>query len=313
MKHPKSAGGKRIRFCNWVFRIYKYWSVQYLIAPILLTIPPLIATKFEQDPEIKAFVASWSPATAEFLTSHHIVLLVFGSIYSLFVLGFAKWVVKNVEGRGVSVEGLLGLVGALDSVVGAKQKRFAAHAASRNGLSKETAFCEVTQPQAQISEIVRGICDLFNAARTSKRDQLIRVTLATIEGGKIVEIPIFYPQDEPVNSSIQLLNDPSSAILTAHRNKKILVIESITSELKKHKGRRFVDTGNPDDNMGSLICFPVVYPPTREIPFVISIHCDEDRYFKADFSELYQHTLQRFALRLNLEYSLLLIKEELCG
>ena len=36
-------------------------------------------------------------------------------------------------------------------------------------------------------------------------------------------------------------------------------------------------------------------------------------YFKKEFSEIYKHSLQRFALRLSLEYSLLLIKENHCG
>lgn len=312
MKHPKSKAGRRVRFCYWAFELYKNPWVQYLVAPILLTLPPLVVTKFEEDPVIRNVVGTVSPRLAEFLTAHHILLFIFGTFYSLLVLSFAKWIVKNVENRGVNVEGLLSLVAAMDGVVGAKQKRFAGHVGNVGALTKETAFCAITQPEIQISEILRGICDLFNAARTSKRDQLIRVTFAEIEGGKIQSIPIFYPQDEPVTSSIQALNDSSSAILTAVRTKRMVVIDSIAAELKKGRGRRFVDTGNADDNVGSLICYPVI-TPTREVPFVISIHCDEDRYFKNEFAELYEHTLKRFALRLNLEYSLLLIKEELCG
>ena len=206
------------------------------------------------------------------------------------------------------------LIAAIDNVVGSKARRFAERAGNINGLTRESVFDEITQPTKQIAEIARAICDLFNLATTDKkRRNLIRVVLATInENNEITGLPIYYPEDEPVRSTVDALNDPSSAIRIAAKTRRIVIITDIAKELKKAKGKRkFADTGNEQDNVGSLICYPVLHNGTKRVPFVISIHCEDAGYFKEDFIDLYELTLQRFALRLSLEYSLLTIKEKL--
>lgn len=131
--------------------------------------------------------------------------------------------------------------------------------------------------------------------------------------GKISNIPVHYPADEPVRSSIDALNHPNSSILTACRTRKIVVVEDTEIEGAKKDGedKIYVDTGSSKE--GSLICYPVAHVPTQEVPFVISIHCDQKGYFRKDYTETYELNLQRFALRLSLEYSLLLIKEKICA
>jgi hypothetical protein len=81
---------------------------------------------------------------------------------------------------------------------------------------------------------------------------------------------------------------------------------------KPRAEQRYVSAGNAVDDVGSLICFPVHYGNAGEIPFVVSVHCDDDGYFRYTKQGVYQHTLERFSLRMQLEYSLLLLKERTC-
>lgn len=314
MRFPK--GDRRLygRFTRWLFELYKKWWVQYIAAPVLLAAPPALVTGFYNNKALNAKVLALSPWVADLLTQYAIAAFLFASLYSLILLAFAKSVVKSVDARGLNVEGLLMLIAAIDSVVGSKARRFAERATNMNGLTRESVFDEITQPTKQIAEIVRAICELFNLATTDKkRPNLIRVVLATInENNEITGLPIYYPEDEPVRSTVDGLNDPSSAIRTAARTRKTIIIRDIAKELEKPKvKRKFADTGNDQDNIGSLICYPVLHNGTKRVPFVISIHCEDAGYFKEGFVELYEHTLQRFALRLSLEYSLLTIKEKL--
>jgi len=313
MKVPKGSSHPYNRFCRWLFERYKSPWVQYMVAPVVIGLLPLFITTFYGNQAFKSVIVKYMPAIATVLTNQVLLAIAFAFFYPAILLAFAKSVVKRVDSRGLRVDGLLALVASIDEVVGCKGTRFAERAKNPGNLTKENAFCTITQPRTQIAEIVRAICSLFNALRTSKNHNLIKVTLAVIENGQIAEIPIHYPQDEPVLAAKDALNNRSSTILTAYRSRKIVVIDSIGNELQRPaRKRRFVDAGSAEDNVGSLICYPVIHSETRSIPYVISIHCDEDKYFKSIFSDLYEHSLQRFALRLNLEHSLYLLKEKLC-
>lgn len=315
MKIPKGSSKKFDRAAKWLVDLYtSHWAVKYAAGPLLLALPPAIITALYSNPAAKDWLAITHPHISQILTEYFWFFIAFAAIYPTIVLKVAQMIAKRADSNGLSVDGLLALLASLDAIVGCKEARFAKQAASTAPLTKEEAFCKVTNPDTQIAEIVREVCNLFNATRTDKKKNLIRVTLAVIKDDKITEIPIYYPADEPVRSPIESLNKPCSAIQTAIKSKKLVVIEDIRKELQRpHKKRRFIDTGNEVDNAGSIICYPIIYSKTGKIPFVISVHCNDAGYFKNDFKDLYEHSLQRFALRLSLEYSLLQIKEKLCG
>jgi len=117
-----------------------------------------------------------------------------------------------------------------------------------------------------------------------------------------------------VAATLDQLNHPTSGIQVAWRTKEILIIEDIRKEIAKAPAkRRFSPVGLEREDSGSLICYPVRHAGTNSIPFVFSIHCDQANYFKEDFADVWEHSLERFACRLSLEYSLQLVKEELCN
>ncbi len=291
-----------------------------IIAPLILAVPGVV-TGFYGFSDFHAAVMTTLPSLGKVLDEHVLIIVILAIIFPILLLSSARWVLQRVHSRTVTVDWLNPLNAALDRVVGCKANRFSAAAQKTNrAIKREDAFCQITQPQVQIAELVRGICEFFNAVRlqsggnASDNTRLIRVNLAEIRNNQVVSLPIFYPEDEPVPArAIPSLNAKNSAIKVALMSKNILVIHSIKKEMEKPIGnRRFVDIGYDGDNIGSIICYPIIYPPTGDIPFVISIHCDEEDYFKESRSDLYRFSLERFALRLNLEYSLLLMKETLC-
>lgn len=313
MKSPK--GGESIYdiFSRYILRIYHYWWIQYLMAPLLLTVPPVLLTKYVDNEKFHTYIKNNFPYTAEFLDEYYLFSIVLAAFYTFFILAIAKSILKRANANGLDIDGLLILIKTLDGIVGQKDKRFGDYYKRRKEFTKDNLFCEITQPENQISEIVRGIWQLFEAEKSKSTHNLIRVVLAEIKNEKIIDTSLYFPSDEPVIVSLEVLNNENSTLLTAYRLKKLIVIPNIQEELSKTESKSKYIAAGTDDDFGSLICYPIVHNPTKTIPFIISIHCDEKNYFKKEFSDIYRHSLQRFALRLSLEYSLLLIKEDYCG
>lgn len=311
MQVPK--GGRYNLFSRFILKVYKQWWMQYFLAPVLLTVPPVLLTKYSDDERFRSLISVHLPTIAQILDEYYILTIFLSSIYTLVVLAFAKSVIQSANNNGLDTDSLLVLIKALDGIVGLKDKRFGRYVKNIDDLSKETLFCDISQPRDQIADIVRGIWYLFDAAKTKDTHNLIRVVFAQVDNKKIVKIPFYFPQDEAVKASLDDLNKSNSAFQTALRAKKICIVPDIERELKKvETKRKYVASGHDKDDIGSIICYPIEHTPTREIPFIISIHCDEANYFKSELSKIYEHTLARFELRLSLEYSLMLIKEKVC-
>lgn len=315
MKYPKGSNFYRDRCSRWLINIHSIWYVRIIIVPLFLVTPPALITALYSNEGLKEFLRVYTPGIFNYIApiGHDHVLLfnLFVVAYPAVLLAFGGVIAKRAESNGLSVTGLLSLLTSLDQIVGVKNIRFERQL-NNNQLTKENAFETITNPLLQISEIVRSICDFFNATRNEKSKPLIRVTLAVMKGSKIVDLPVFFPTDEPIRSSLPSLNSPQSAIVIAARTKKMVLISDISKELKKHVSKRkFVNTGNDVDNTGSIICFPI--RTISGVPYVVSIHCEEEGYFKDEFKDLYEHSLQRFALRMSVEHSLLMMKEKLCG
>lgn len=303
------------RWCKVLADVYSVWYVRIIFVPLLLVLPPAAITALYSNEELKGFLKVNVPGVYNYIApiGHDHVLLfnVIVVVYPAIFLALGAWIAQKAESSSLSVTGLLSLLTSLDHVVGVKNGRFEKHLSDPH-LTKENAFEEITNPMLQISEIVRAICDFFNSTRNAKSKPLIRVTLAVMKNRKIDELPIWFPTDKPIRSSKASLNSPKSAIITAAKTKHMVLIPDISKELAQPEfKRKFADTGNDVDNTGSIICYPV--RTSSGVPYVVSIHCEEPGYFKAEFKELYERSLERFALRMSVEHSLLMMKEKLCG
>lgn len=313
MRMPPTSRGLIDRLALNCHNLYHRVWIKLLIGPIVLAIPPILITTYYGVSDFKSQVTNYTPNLAKALNDYVVIGVLIAALYPTLILALARFVLQRVDSNALTAFWLTRLNAALDRVVGCKAIRFEEHATSNKLHSREDAFCLVTQPEIQIGELVRGICEFFNAVRPANEDKLIRVILAVVENGKIIKIAFQFPEDEFVRTPLHVLNDPKSTIQTALRNGEIVVIPSIVAEMKKPRDRqRYASGGNSLDDVGSLICYPVICSNTREIPFVVSIHCDEDGYFNEEKRCVYQHTLDRFGLRMQLEYSLMRLKERVC-
>lgn len=317
MKTPRGDIGKWNKFIKWIYSLYNDSFLFKLFTGFLVAAPPALTGALYGNEELKTLIRNIAPSyyldIATFSQNYVLIINFISFAWPILLMMLGIEIVKKAQSNGLSVDGLLALISSLDRVVGSKGKRFNEHVNKINTLTKESVFDAITNPNAQIEEIVREICSFFNATQTDKKKALIRVTLAVIRNGRIDKIPIYFPTDEPIKSSLVKLNAPNSAFLTAFKSKKMVLINDVKKELQKPLNKRkFAETESEEDNSGSMICFPIkAYDNT--IPFVISVHCDEAGYFKDEFRDLYEHSLRRFELRLGIEYSLLTLKEKLCG
>ena len=317
MKIPRGSNNFVDRCAKKLASIYSSSTfVKLFLVPMLLTFPAVVAAIYSS-PQFKELMQIHFPhylgTTGEFVASYNWLLLIMIGVYPIILQRIGKEIHDRAHSNGLNVDGLLALITSLDQIVGTKYVRFAAHASNMGNLTCDNAFRTITEPDKQIAEIVKEVCSFFNATRTEKSKSLIRVTLAVIQDGRIANLPVYYPSDEPIKSTITSLNSPESAFLTAVKTKKMVLIPDIKKELSKSKDKRkFAETENEEDNSGSIICYPI-RNGNMGIPYVISVHCEQSGYFKNEFKDLYEHSLQRFALRLNVEHNLYVMKERLCG
>jgi hypothetical protein len=318
MRFPKNNKGF---FNGLAFAIHGYWQhsvwIRWLLTPLITGVVPALTVAYYSSRVFGDMVKQHFPAFTAWLDAYAWLVLISAFIYPSLLIAIARFVMHRVNSNGINQNILLSLIAVLDRIVGCKAKRFGDYVAARSKNSSENKdpFETITQPQLQIAEITRGVCELFNVLLAEAKPRtLIKVVLAEIQGGKVVDTPIFFPEDEPVRVGVKILNQPESAIMTALRTKKMVIIESTKKELQKKQNRRYVASEEDDKDADcSLICFPIRHEATKSIPFVLSIHSDEAGVFRKENSELYEHLLGRFERRISLEYSLMKIKAEVAN
>jgi hypothetical protein len=318
MKIPNGSNKYFPKFCKWAYKKYNDSFFTRFFIRLLVALPPLLVTTLYTNKSLKLYLSENFTEFYTFISTlgndfYVLFIFLFAFIWTPLCFALGIEITKRAQSNGLNVDGLLALLTSLDAVVAKKNKRFSDHVRKSDQLTKETAFENITEPFSQIEEIIREICSFFNATRTNNKKSLIRVSMAVFENNKIVNIPIYFPYDEPIRSSLPRLNQKNSAFQTAYKNKRMLLISDVQKELKKQPDKRkFAETENEVDNIGSIICYPIV-TIDQTVPFVVSIHCDDPGYFKDEYRDIYEHSLMRFSLRINIEYNLLLLKEKLCG
>lgn len=178
MKIPKGSSKKFDRAAKWLVDLYtSHWAVKYAAGPLLLALPPAIITALYSNPAAKDWLAITHPHISQILTEYFWFFIAFAAIYPTIVLKVAQMIAKRADSNGLSVDGLLALLASLDAIVGCKEARFAKQAASTAPLTKEEAFCKVTNPDTQIAEIVREVCNLFTQPAQIRRRVLSELPL----------------------------------------------------------------------------------------------------------------------------------------
>jgi hypothetical protein len=280
-------GGLWHRLLRRLYDVYHQWFFRHFFVPIWIGVPPVL------------FGMAYPNA---------VLATAAAAVWAALWMGIAKAIAYVVDSRELTLGWLTGMAQALDNVVAAKEDRMANHVQNASTLAPETFWLQIPQPKIQIEEIVRGLSVFFAYVQTSERKVPVHVFLARVRDQALAELVVRFPKER--NFSLAPLKDDHSTLVTALRNKRIVVVESIVDELKKSASeRRYVSLGGIDS--GSLICYPITYGTPSEVHYLLCIRSNTERHFRQIREQIYIDTLERFALQIRLEHSLRLMQEVL--
>jgi hypothetical protein len=307
---------KNSRYTHYFQDTYRFlnkWWVRYIVGPLVVTLPPAVITVYVGDrilrPQLVAYLPAWFSG---FLDRHVLLAYTLAGIWVYAFTAFYAFIesTSNREDQ-IDVAGLLALSNTIEKVVGAKARRFGAYLEQRlqdpPPPTGAAVFDRITQPRQQMALLAEGLHAFFDVI--DKRGAAFRVGIAECRDNKPVGWLYFSPESEPPRTSIEDLQSPHSTISACLREKDLVIVEDIVKEAAKGQQRRYVATrpGAGNDE-GSQLCYPVIHHYTRSIPYVIAVAANKKGYFQESQKELYLWILRRFALRFELEHSLLVIK-----
>jgi hypothetical protein len=290
------------------------WWVKFVVMPLLATLPLAFIQGIYRFDVIKLAIKPHVPEWFFFLYKTYPIItymLPFLYVYFLMIL----WGALRAYGDDnceVDYKGFMAISTALENVVSAKHERFGVFAkrvfAAPNTIERKDAFSEITKPEQQIAllaESLRSVFEYFDKDRGAS----FRIRVIEVKNGLPESWFYFTPQSDAPTTTMDQLRNPQSSLTCCLRNKRILVIEDLQREAKKGKRAMFVNFSDDPNESGSLICYPIVHGATNDIPYVITVMADINKYFRREETDYYKWIFKHFALRINLEHSLFLIKE----
>lgn len=235
------------------------------------------------------------------------IVCYFWPFVSLIVAELIKQWIKQ---KKVSVEeSLATLFKVIDNVVGKKSERFAGFASNYTKESpQKDVFSEITQPDLQIEKLAEAVALFFESTKGSQ-SLSFRVALAEMGNKYIHKFICFYPYDKPITGKLVAYQKDNCGFTKAKKLKKMVLVADISKESQKTKNRSFVSTPGRS-NIGSMIVYPVFHRGNKEVVYCLSVLCSEPNYFSSDKREFFEDIMSKFATRIELEYSLKLIKEQ---
>lgn len=287
--------------------VLSIWWLRYIVIPTVLISPASIVTLYYTRPNIKSmFDVYFSADMASFFERNNllfffgamILLYIFNTIYSLLETLTSK---KDV----LTIPHTLILLESFQEIVASKTHRFSTELQEfrkKNQTNKEQIFNTITKPDQQIIIIVHTLYYFLDSVT---KDIEFRVRLAEIGNGKATKWFTYAPEYPSPQTGIEALQHPDSTISVCLKSGRMEIIESIVEETKKPK-RRCVEI---DGRQGSILCYPVFQQANGSHPYVISIYANRDGYFREKKRDLYNLILNQFALRIQLEHNLILLKE----
>lgn len=288
----------------------KLW-VQLVVIPLIFFLGPSLTATYYSVDSFKSEANGLLPsALSDFLNHHVLSITTLALLLSFLVSNINSILDKLVSSDGsLTTEGLLALKESLEKIVQYKAQRFESECAriNPNGqLTEASVFQAITRPDQQIIFIAHALNGFLEAIT---KDIDFKVRLIKIENHLPVGWYTYAPDNEPPKTEITVLQNQDSSVSICLRKKSLFVVEDIEAAAVKQGGREYVMSHqDPSDEIGSLVCYPVYHKQTRCYPFILAVSANKP-FFMNHKKELYKWIFDQFALRLQLEYSLLVLKE----
>lgn len=169
---------------------------------------------------------------------------------------------------------------------------------SSNGI-----FHEITQPDQQIALLTQMVYHIF---QSNYSDIKFKVRLVDIDNKIPVAWAAYAPKERYPRTEISQLKNKNSTIKQCLKKKDLVVIEDIVKAAKENK---YVMSHDDENEVGSLLCFPIMHAPTKSHSYVVTVSADKPFFIK-EKHELYSWILNQFSARMQLEHTLKLLKKE---
>jgi hypothetical protein len=264
------------------------WWVRYLLIPAIQAGPAAIIVL---DIGLGAHVIWGFEAPYAVLCAS-----VWSGLSCALIAGFDRMIAIPVERLKRERDELLRLIGYVRTIVGFKSHRFHETASSLSDpVNPIAAFFTITQPDAQIREIIRAVHDFF--AANSEPAEAIKVSLMEWEdNGRCLAFLTYFPDSQRPKSRPDAFKDASTIAGKAYFHNNIVVSESLSQdESYQHFG--------PKDS-GSMFAYPIYDADESRVALIVNVVSDKVNRFRKRDSDVLKIPMQVFGERLLLEYRL---------
>jgi len=205
----------------------------------------------------------------------------------------------NLKNRNDSIS-LISFMNSLDKIVQAKADRFGEFAKkiTNKPYTDDNIFEEITRPEEQIKLIPTAIHTSLKAITSKNHNFYVSIAIVNDDGTKYDWCSMSEPNEAQTRIVKALNNMANNPVKKCINEKDAIIIEDVS---------KVSDTGNGRDEACSLICYPVDYQ-AGNIPYVITVFADQ-LYFTESMRNSHSWFFGKFVVRMQLEYSLLLIKK----
>jgi len=305
-----AASEWRTRFSEFVGKFDTWW-IKSIFIPLLSSVPPAIIYFYLRPPSaLQGAVPTPPNFVVNLMQQYPLMFAAAIPAYIVLVTSLVRFIeTASKLDDELKSEHLVSLFDILERVVGAEGARYGSYVKTGNpgGIPARTVFEEVIQPYQQIALLAEGIHAFFNIIDTKGVE--ISVTVCGVENGEPKDWVFYYPSSSPPNTDMEKLRGPDSAISYCIKSKKMVIIEDLIAEAKKDADQRhYVPRDHDLDEHGSLICYPIIHTYSgSDVPYVITVVADRRRYFRKGRKRLYNWILKHFAVRIQVEHSLIKI------
>jgi hypothetical protein len=197
---------------------------------------------------------------------------------------------------------LLRLLGFVRAVVTFKSRRFHDHAEAVGQSSADAGqvFRAITQPEAQIREILRATHDFFKAE--AEVHETIHVSIMEWdEQGQHLRFMNYYPDGDAPRAPETAFHDATTLAGQAYFHNRVVICENL------HEDPNYQPLGDQDE--GSMLSYPVYDDRRHKVVLVVNVRSDKIRRFRQRDQEALTLYMQVFGDRLLLEYRLMHLKK----
>lgn len=247
------------------------------------------------------------------LLEHQVLLvgvLCWPILGSIILSILADWVKGLADGNGICEEELVALITAIDDLEGKKMNRFAEFArdVERDPAKTPAAFLTITRPDKQIEYLVTN---LHHVLKHAIDDDTLKLVLARIQDNLPVQWRCQMPNDVLLPDDLLADRARNTLFAEAARTRKaqrIGDIEAYLAKNRKPKSLKYVATGDPQQDQGSIICKPLYSPQLGRVLYVLSIKSDNHGVIGPNFERRYGTILKSFCVLLMMEAHLEVIR-----